>query len=166
MNIFVLSKILKYCAIYLPDKHVVKMILEYAQLLSTAHHVLSTEGKKPPEGIYRKTHVNHPCAIWVRKSDKNYTWLYNLWILTLKEYTFRFKKIHASSRLISVLKNLPPKIPITSKRTPFAQAMPENYRKSLSKTVDAYRNYFIGAKSHLAKWKPPRSKPYWWVVKK
>ena len=40
MNIFYLDKEVVPCAQMHLDKHCVKMILEYAQLLSTAHRVL------------------------------------------------------------------------------------------------------------------------------
>ena len=68
MNIFVFSYNQRQCAIYTCDKHVVKMIVETAQLLSTAHHVLDGEQAR----LYRKTHVNHPCSVWTRKCSANY----------------------------------------------------------------------------------------------
>ncbi|MEK9955017.1 MAG: hypothetical protein VW577_06375, partial [Pelagibacteraceae bacterium] len=64
------------------------MILEYAQLLSTAHHVL--DGEDAPEGIYKKTHVNHPSAVWARQNRDNYLWLYVLFIECLAEYKRRY----------------------------------------------------------------------------
>ena len=92
MNIFYLHNDPKICAEMHVDKHCVKMILEYAQLLSTAHRVLdgkqSTRLSKTGRNqkywalpddrdslLYSATHMNHPSAIWVRKNQQNYIWL-------------------------------------------------------------------------------------------
>jgi len=106
MNIFYLDHDVRKCAEMHNDKHVVKMILEYAQLLSTAHRVLdgilstgiSVSGRKRTVYVladnldavlYSATHVNHPSAIWVRQSDKNYDWLFGLFQALMDEYTYR-----------------------------------------------------------------------------
>ena len=93
MNIFFLDEDSKMCAQAHCDKHVVKMILEYAQMMSTAHRVLD-----PPseliEPMYKPTHKNHPAAVWVRESDANYKWLYDLWFWLAKEYWWRYDKMH------------------------------------------------------------------------
>jgi len=98
------------------DKHCIKMILEYAQLLSTAHRVLdgsiierlSTSGRKQKvyvladnrdATLYSATHVNHPSAIWVRQSYANYVWLSKLLTELCKEYTYRYGKIHKVERV-------------------------------------------------------------------
>jgi len=54
----------------------VKMILEYAQLLSTAHYVPDSDNCEIRNKIYTSTHINHPCAKWERDSHSNYNWLY------------------------------------------------------------------------------------------
>lgn len=118
MNIFFLDRDPELCAKAHYDKHVVKMILEYAQLLSTAHHVLGSDVN--PECIYKEAYKNHPCAIWVRQSPRNYYWLVGLWLNLLKEYYFRYGKIHASSALTKYLKVIPdyhPQQNITSNST-------------------------------------------------
>jgi hypothetical protein len=151
MNIFYLDKNVIDCAAYHCDKHVVKMILEYAQLLSTAHHVL--DGSNAPVGIYKKTHVNHPSAIWVRESFVNYNILYNLWTALCEEYTYRFNKTHATETKLrnTLLLNLPPKnIPIVGS-TEMPQCMPD-YCKIPGNPIEAYRNYYRNEKSHLHKW--------------
>ena len=123
MNIFWLSLNLVLCAQYHCDAHCVKMILEYAQMLCTAHHVLdgtkkeifNAKGKQlnpkyihENEILYKATHINHPCSIWVRKSSENYLKLYNLFSLLCKEYTHRYKKIHKTEqKLLEFLKNIP-----------------------------------------------------------
>ena len=95
MNIFYLHNDPQVCAAYHCDKHVVKMILEYAQLLSTAHHELDGV---PSIECYKKTHVNHPSAVWARQSKRHYRWLYRLLSHTCREYTKRYRKIHATER--------------------------------------------------------------------
>jgi len=111
MNIFYLDNDPKVCAEMHNDKHCIKMILEYAQLLSTAHRVLdgtlsvglSETGRKQtryvlPDNreskLYVATHINHPSAIWVRKSYANYVWLSKLLTELCREYTYRYGKVH------------------------------------------------------------------------
>ena len=89
MNIFYLHNDPQVCAAYHCDKHVVKMILEYAQLLSTAHHELDGV---PSIECYKKTHVNHPCTKWVRESLQNYRWLMRLITGLNDEYRKRYNK--------------------------------------------------------------------------
>ncbi len=148
MNIFVIENNVDGCAKSLCDKHLVKMILEYAQLLSTAHHILDPE--LDHSSIYRKTHINHPCTKWVIKSSSNYQWLFKLLVKCLLEYTRRYKKVHKTQSLLRYLKNTPRNIAIGG-LTPFVQCMPDEYKGS--DTVEAYRRYYNGAKVGIAKWK-------------
>jgi hypothetical protein len=93
MNIFYLDRDPVEAARLQCDRHVVKMILETAQLLSTAHHEL--DGESP---AYKATHKNHPSAIWVRSSLDHYEWtLYHLEALG-REYTRRYQKVHKTIR--------------------------------------------------------------------
>lgn len=146
MNIFALSLDPHECAEWHVDKHVVKMILEYCQLLCTAHHILD----ETTADLYRKTHVNHPCAKWVRESLQNYMWLVRLFECLLEEYTFRYNKIHASSRLLKFLKVPPDNISLRP-MTPFALAMPDEYKGP--STIESYREYYRHGKIHLHTWK-------------
>jgi len=147
MNIFYLSSCPVDAASFHCDKHVVKMILEYAQLLSTAHHVL--DGDEAPEGIYKKTHVNHPSAVWARQSSSNYAWLYDLFVECLDEYERRYIREHATSRLKDTLLRLPKNIPLGG-FTPPPQCMPDEYK--CDDAVQAYRNYYNGDKASFAVW--------------
>ena len=142
MNIFVLS-LCPYIAAHLHcDTHVVKMILETAQLLYTAHHVAGT--KTLPEGAYKKTHANHPCAVWVRESCANYRWLAELGIWLCKEYAYRYgDKIHKTTRHLVWLLFHPPALPAVP-QTPFRQAMPDEFKRP--DAVQAYQAYYLGAK--------------------
>jgi hypothetical protein len=147
MNIFYLDNNPEKCAELHCDKHVVKMIVESAQLLSTAHHVI--DGNNAREGIYKSTHKNHPSAIWARTTDSNYNWLYVLWRELMREYKYRYMKNHACERLIDVLKKLPYNIEAGS-FTPPPLAMPEEFK--VSDHIESYKNYYKGAKAHFAKW--------------
>lgn len=86
MNIFILDNDVSKCAMYHCDKHVVKMILESAQMLST---VIRESGI---DCGYKITHLNHPCTIWTRESLSNWKWLRNLVEALNQEYKFRFEK--------------------------------------------------------------------------
>ena len=77
MNIFYLDKDCVTSAKYHTDKHVVKMILEYSQLLCTAHRLLDTN---VDDRLYRATHKNHPSAKFVRYTDSNYMFVYNMFL--------------------------------------------------------------------------------------
>jgi hypothetical protein len=172
MNIFFFNKDPKICAQQHCDKHCIKMIIEYAQLLSTAHRVLDgvleirdQKNRKQKyfklidvdmeSNLYKATHINHPSAKWVRQSDSNYMWLYTLWINLLDEYSKRYNKIHSCSRLIPYLKNVPFSIPKNLFTSPF-RAMPIEYKLDKSE-IDycekSYQLYFNSTKQHIAKWK-------------
>jgi hypothetical protein len=165
MNIFILSLIPELAAVMHCDKHVVKMILEYAQLLSTAHHVL--DGDDVPSGIYKKAFQNHPCGVWTRASSANYMYLYRLFWAVCEQYTIRYNKVHATARLLEPLSRPPANIP-EGPRTPFAQAMPDE-RKVEGNAVQAYRQYYIHEKAYMARWKCPSfatrdGKPHWMII--
>ena len=163
MNIFYLDTNPEICATYHCDKHVVKMCIEYAQILSTAHRVLdgklyidSSSGRKikryklENDELYKATHINHPSSIWARESKENYMYLYNLYKELLKEYTYRYNKIHGSSKLLNQLSTVPKNISSIS-MTKVPQAMPEYLRESDS--VQAYRNYYIKEKKNILSYK-------------
>lgn len=153
MNIFILSKDPKKAAQLQVNKHVVKMVTETAQILSTCHRVLESPYA---ESVYRKTHTNHPCCIWTRQSRQNYEWLYNHFLALLDEYTFRYQKTHACTKLVEILKNNPVKN--NSGLTPFALAMPDQYKVACP--VQSYKNYYINEKYHIFAWKN-RKTPDW-----
>ena len=98
MNIFVTDPDPVISAQTLCDKHVVKMVLESAQMLSTAWREYSSEYADEHE-LYKTAHLNHPCSIWVRLARENYRWLYKHFVALCEEYTHRYEKSHASARL-------------------------------------------------------------------
>ncbi len=155
MNIFYLDNSTMMAAQYHVDKHVNKMILETAQLLSTSHWYLDGA----PRG-YKPTHKNHPCAIWVRDNSNNYWWTYDLFCALAGEYKFRFGKDHKSYVDLKDVLNIRPKYltdhgPMTSPPL----AMPDEYKVEGSSTA-SYRNYYTNAKEHLHTW-TKRERPEW-----
>lgn len=156
MNVFHLDNDPQKCAEYHNDKHCVKMILEYAQLLCSAHHVLDCSDN---QDLYKLTHKNHPCSIWVRKNSANYNWLYSLFCSLLQEYSHRYGRVHKTSRLCDILARPPKNITHSVHCSPFAQAMPDKY-KNITDSVSAYRILYQTEKAHIAQWSN-RNKPFW-----
>lgn len=144
MNIFYLHSDPQTCAAYHCDKHVVKMILETAQLLSTAHW------ESGGVGPYKSTHKNHPSSLWTRCSIEHYLWLCSLGLALCEEYTSRYYKIHKCEEIINELSRMWPDIPSNGWTDP-PQCMPELFKDKDTQT--AYRRYYIGDKSSFAKWK-------------
>lgn len=136
------------------------MILETAQLLSTAHHEL--DGEKAIKNIYKATHKNHPSALWVQASRYNYEWALELFENLLEEYTYRYGKIHKTSEKLFSLRCLPKNIPEDVEFFPPPQAMPDEYKNK--NTMIAYRNYYVGEKSYFAKWRYSET-PDWYAEK-
>jgi hypothetical protein len=139
------------------DKHVIKMILESAQMLSTSHRVLDGDKYANNTGMYKMAHKNHPSTIWVRSSLENYTWLYDHMVALMKEYTYRYGKHHATERLLQPLSGCPVSIPQAGFTDP-PMCMPE-YCMS-EDVVKSYQTYYIVEKSDFATWKT-RTKPEW-----
>lgn len=144
MNIFFLSQNPSQAAKLHCDKHVVKMILETAQLLYSAHWVLNPEGLN--ENAYKLAHKNHPCSIWARTTLTNYMWLASLGWWLCKEYQYRYgaHKVHKTeAHIVWLLNNPPTTIPILQ-FTPPALAMPDEYKQC--DAVLAYQTYYIESK--------------------
>ena len=176
MNIFYLSESPEQCAEWMVDKHVVKMILETAQLLSTAHRLLDgnlivTEknGRKKKvwvlpdlrdEKLYGATHINHPSAIWARETSGNYDWLYQHLLALLKEYTYRYEKKHKveTSGMVYALKYKPFLIK-RAECSIMPSCMDAKYKVS-EDPVTNYRNYYKVGKVHIHSWKN-RNPPKW-----
>ena len=99
---------------------------------------------------------NHPCTIWVRQSLDNYEWLYCLSLALNDEYGYRYGKSHKS--VDEVILKLPD-IDLPRKGlTPFAQAMPDEYKNE--DAITAYRKYYMEDKYNLFSWKH-REVPEW-----
>lgn len=158
MNIFILDENPELAARYHCDKHVIKMILETAQILST---VIRLQRNVPVDiSIYKVTHQNHPCVKWASKSLANMTWLFRLGVELCKEYNYRWGKYHASEPILYYCNQLMVYGEYEMNTlTAFAQAMPE-YCKDPDNAVNAYRTYYIMEKKHLLTY-IKRNKPPW-----
>lgn len=156
MNIFVLDLDPRKCAEYHSNRHVVKMCIEYAQLLCGAHWM--TEGGQY-EIPYKLSHKNHPCAIWTRKSLSNYQYLCELGLELCYEYTYRYGKRHKSQDIIEWCRGNLPNIEDRGVTTP-ALAMPDHYKEK--DPISSYRRYYIEDKSSFAHWKN-RETPEWFL---
>jgi hypothetical protein len=184
MNIFYLDTDPKLAAQYHCDKHVVKMIIEYAQLMSTAHRLLDgtlyldktansrsikrwkLDDYREPI-LYKASHINHPSAVWARQELSHYQWLWNLASELCQEYRFRYggttDKQHKTSLVIQSLSYAPNNITRKGIFTDPPQAMPDDV-KIINDSVEAYRNYYRVYKRKFATWKV-RRQPDWWTTK-
>lgn len=153
MNIFVLSLQIIECAMFHCDQHVIKMILESAQILCTTCWL--SGGKAG----YRAVLEKHHCNKWALESLSNWRWLRSLAIALNDEYKFRFKKNtdHKSIEIINQLEE--PNIEDKG-LTPFAQAMPDEFKNP--DAVVAYKNYYAGSKYRFSTWKN-REIPQWYI---
>lgn len=152
MNIFVLDDNPMYAAQYQCDKHVVKMCLETAQMLSTI-----------AGGPYKPTHANHPCTMWARTATSNFVWLYAHGVYLCNEYEHRFGKVHKCKDVIEKAYFAGfDKVP-HEHMTPFAQAMPEELKNE--NAVKAYRDYYHQkSKTVDMRW-TKRPIPDWFVLR-
>lgn len=155
MNIFVLDKDPKQCAIYHNDKHCIKQLLETAQLLCGAHHMTESKYVIP----YKLSHKNHPSAIWTRECIENYIWLCDLGLNLCEEYTYRYGKRHKSQDIIEWALIHKPSIKTNNDITPFALAMPDECK--VGDAVESYRTYYMTEKRKIANWKN-RETPEWY----
>jgi len=176
VNIFYVSPDPVQAAQWMVDKHVVKMILESAQLLSTAHRVLdgrevvgkSKTGRNAKRWIlddardtvlYQATHINHPSAVWARKSIENYNWLAEHLFALGEEYTYRYGKTHKCFGELSYQLQSPPKNLTNYDMTTMPSAMAPEYVVSEDPIVN-YRNYYKIGKARMHSWKN-RQPPEW-----
>ena len=143
MNIFYLSEDPARAASYMYNRHVVKMILESAQLLCTAHRELGND-----DVPYKSTHKNHPSAIWTRSSASSYDWVYKHMMALGDEYTRRYGKVHLTiEKCADVLSTPPDGIACIDFIEP-PQCMPDEYKAD--DAVTGYWNYYIAEKQNVA----------------
>ena len=183
MNIFILDTCAVKAAQLQCDKHIVKMILESAQMLSTAHRVLDGTLTKIPSKsgkttvkhwsldhhdtiIYKAVHVGHPCTVWTIESVENYNWHYDHFVALHDEYMYRYGKTHKSfNDLAEILKTPPRNIPQVS-RTPFKLAMgaaPECINPS--DPVGSYRSFYQTKQERFSMTWTKRDVPAWFERK-
>lgn len=183
MNIFVLDKKPETAAKYHCDKHVIKMCIESAQLLSTAHRLLdgsqstyfSAKSNKYKKHwllqdvrepiIYKVAHPHHPATKWVMQSSANYNWLYRLFVALCDEYTFRYNKTIKTDLLLrDILANLPANIPVCSSDivSNFVLAMKSSPEcMDHSDPIESYRKFYMTKTKRFGMNWTRRRKPLW-----
>ena len=154
MNIFILDINPQLAARYHCDQHVIKMILESAQMLCTA--VITHGGSAP----YRATHHNHPCTLWAGQTRENWRWLKTLAAHLNSEYQARYQKMHPHKSW-STIESLDDTVIPIGPLTPFPQAMPDQYKHE--NPVTAYRQFYTGEKAAFAEWKYSET-PFWFKL--
>lgn len=154
MNIFYLSYDQEECARWHVDSHVVKMILESTQLLSSAYYYTNQSSKAP----YRLGWGNHPCSVWSRQSLDNWLWLLKLDACLSNEYTYRYGRIHACKcKMLQMCECIPdlPRIGFTQPPS----VMPMACQISNDSAVN-YQEYYKECKTGLFRW-TKREEPCW-----
>ena len=167
MNIFVLDNDPVKAAHMHCDKHVPKMCVEAAQMMASALRRWGATDEQMPltkAGTpYKGGYAHHPCTVWAGDSEANFAWLARYAQGLLIEYEVRFGKMHACYRpihsMIGLVHLFPDKYPSSKAAlTPFAQAMPDEYRDD--DAVKAYRAYYHS--KQFAKWEKGVPAPDWW----
>jgi len=182
MNIFYLDKDPILAAEMSCDKHVCKMIIESAQMLSTAHRIIdgteyygkTANGRKikrwlHPDNdlelsLYLASHVKHPSTIWVMQSAYNYIWLYRHMMALNEQFKLRYDKPfdHMTiQKLGKILKEIPKNIPLNKIGTEPPPAMPDEC-KVPGDSIASYRKYYIMKKRPFATWRKPSKMPEWY----
>jgi len=185
MNIFVLSENPIESAQMLCDKHSAgKMVVESAQMLSTAHRMLdgvqrrvpSKSGKSQVKSwahpdscldsiLYKAVHTGHPCTVWTMKTSSNYAWHYSHFVALCEEYTFRYGKVHATDKLLRDALHNPPRNIKQGGLTPFALAMKSNPEcMHLDAPVRSYREYYQTKQARFKMVWTKRPVPEWFQV--
>jgi len=181
MNVFVLDNNPRKAARQHCDKHVVKMIIESAQMLSTAHRMLDGTPERRPSStgktmqqyyvlpdsredlLYKAVHKYHPCTVWTMASDKNYNWHWDLFNALCDEFIYRYKKVHATDQLLrGALLQLPKNIP-NGPMTKFPLAMKSNPECMFDDPVKSYRAFYKTKQERFKMAWTRRQTPDWFI---
>ena len=179
MNVFVLDNDPIIAAQMHCDKHTPKMIVESAQMLSTAHRMLDGSEERRPSNsgktmsrywvlpdhredtYYKAVHMHHPCTVWTMATIENYRWHWKLFDALCKEYTFRYGKLHKSDDLLR--KDLfygPANIP-DGPPTKWPLAMKSNPECMFDDVVKSYRAFYKTKQERFKMVWTKREKPVW-----
>ena len=170
MNLFILSLIPTEAAEAYMDKHVNKILLEAVQMMCTAMHVLVPDTPIKDQ-LYKQAHLNHPVSIWVRTSRDNFIWTLDLVEALHEEWRSRYghpeTKFHRSYAVAQLLRRHVPRDELfpcpRAGLTPFALAMPDEYKARSGNAVESYRAYYMSPeKRRIATWKKNRTAPEWY----
>lgn len=182
MNIFVLDNCPIKSAQLQCDKHVVKMIVESAQMLSTAHRMLDgAEERRPSKSgktnvkywvlpdarenvLYKAVHMYHPCTVWTCESKANYDWHYKHFVALCDEYTHRYEKIHLTDTLLRDILKLSPKNIPDCPQTEFKLAMGSNPECMFKDVVKSYRAFYQTKQERFTMLWSKREIPNWFLT--
>lgn len=165
MNIFILDKNIRNSAMYHTDKHCVKMILEHCQMLCTAVLINTNlqDRLNVIDAPYKKSHINHPCTIWVSKNYDNFAWLVAYTYELNEEYKYRYGREHLSYTTLKLCRIITDNIIAYGGNLAILDLVPPCIMPNECKTtsiIESYRNYYRQYKSRLFHW-TKRNKPYW-----
>ena len=174
MNLFACDRNPIVAARSLPDKHIVKMCIENAQMLAVAVGGLhgmdwGTIRKKDGSPYSQKAHFNHPSTKWVRASLPNLAWTIQHGLELCSEFEKRYGHHHASLTAhhdASCLFTTHAPLDLSCFRyvKHFARAMPAYIKHDMAiDDVQAYRKYLVIEKP-WATWKIETRKPTWWNI--
>jgi hypothetical protein len=163
MNMFLLDEALDQCAADHSDQHIVKMVLESAQICSSGAYLQNVIF----DGQYRPGHIHHPCCVWAGESPENLMFVCRLGISIGMEYRWRFDRHHQSMRVLCLCASRLPRslpspelypvcIPLEHRRESYASRLP------LGRAVKEYRAYYRSAKERFVTWKYSPI-PSWWA---
>lgn len=181
MNLFILDKDPVTAAQQQCDKHVVKMIVESGQMLSTVHRMLDgTLIRRPSKSgrtqvkyyvhpnpllesiLYKAVHFNHPCTVWTRESSSNYEWHYQHFIALCDEYTYRYDRLHRTDRILRETLKIPPRKIPQGDMTPFKLAMKSNPECMFEDDpVKSYRMFYQTKQARFSMDWTKRETPEW-----
>lgn len=172
LNFFFLDRDPKKCARFHGDKHIHKMILEYAQIGSTVFWIVGHHKDVP---LYKPTHMKHPIVVWASQSIAHLRAVIDLGIALSEERSQRlpvalklgkkWNTQHASTSVLLFMKNnLPPAtaFPNHDTWTDPPLCMPNVLHNKGKDTVDCYRLYYCGYKTEVTnlKWEPFVQNPH------
>lgn len=185
MNIFILDRDPVKAAQMQCDKHVCKLTVESAQMLSTAHRILDgVEEMRPSKSgkrmvkywrhrnpnlenvLYRVAHQNHPCTIWTMRSNNNYNWHYVHFAALCDEYKYRYGKTHLTDTKLREILSTPPTNIDVGYLTQQPLAMKSNPECMFEDVVKSYRAYYQTKQDRFKMVWTKREIPEWFKVKR
>lgn len=142
MNIFALYPSPQESARAHCDQHLHKMILESAQLVSSA---LQLRGFNLP-GLYKLAYPKHPCTIWAARSNHNVRWICSLaFELDTMRQELSNCGNHSSAHILKLAEDfLEDQFPYTSPNLADVRtfAGPAHIKMQAVDTEEKYRRYY------------------------
>lgn len=150
MNVFCSNPDPVLSAKVLADRHVVKMCVETAQILSTA---LRARGQNH-DGLYRPAYVKHPCCLIAAENDAYFQYALQHGLALCAEYTRRYSRTHAAEQVLTLISSVWPHADYLDLKIPLA--MPDEY-----KSDDPYESYRVYLLAKYDNWRKLLRPPTW-----